>query len=155
MNVAVIGGSECSKKSYQLAEKTGRLIARQGWVLICGGGPAVMEAACWGAKKEKGLTVGILAASDASQANAYLDVKIPTGFGYARNLLVVRAADYLIAISGKYGTLSEAAFALAEGKKVFGLNTWKIKGIIKVKTPEEVIAKIKQDVKQKSNRKVN
>lgn len=151
LNVAVIGGSSCSKKDYKLAEEMGRLIAKEGWILVCGGGPAVMEAACLGAKKQGGITVGILPAYDTKKANPYLDVRIPTGLGYIRNSLVVRAADYIVALRGKYGTLSEISFALAEQKKVIGINTWNIKGIVKAKTPKEAVSKIKRYVKQKPN----
>jgi hypothetical protein len=143
MNVGVIGGYECSKKEYKVAQTLGRLIAKEGWILICGGHSGVMEAACLGAKKNGGLTVGILPSSGGEGANPYLDVKIPTGLGYARNILVVRASDVIIAINGKFGTLSEIAFALCEGKPVLGIETWNIKGIIKVKNPQEAIRVVK------------
>ena len=145
MNVAVIGGHKCSKKVYKIAQRLGSLIAQEGWILICGGGKGVMEAASKGAKEKGGITVGILPTFDESVANSYLDVKIPTGLGYARNFLIVRAADCLIAVDGKYGTLSEIAFALNEGKKVYGIDTWDIKGIVKVKNPQEAIKRIKKD----------
>ena len=145
MNVAVIGGYKCSKKAYEIAEKVGFLIAQEGWILICGGGRGVMEAASKGARAGGGLAVGILPSFEGEEANPYLDVKIPTGLGYARNFLIVRAADCLIAVDGKYGTLSEIAFALNEGKRVYGIDTWNIKGIIKVKTPQEAIKRIKKD----------
>lgn len=145
MNVAVIGGYKCSKKAYKIAEKLGFLIAQEGWILICGGGGGVMEAASKGARAGGGLVVGILPSFEGEEANPYLDVKIPTGLGYARNFLIVRAADCLVAVDGKYGTLSEIAFALNEGKRVYGIDTWDIKGIIKVKTPQEAIKRIKKD----------
>ena len=148
MNIAVVGESSCSKKNYQIARQAGQLIAREGWTLVCGGGNGVMEAACLGAKEEKGLTVGILPSFDGCEANNYLDVKLTTGLGYARNILVVRAADYIIAIDGQYGTLSEIAFAFNEGKQVYGIGTWDIKGILCVKDPQEAIKKIKQSVKK-------
>lgn len=143
MNVGVIGGYECTKKDYQIAYQLGGLIAKQGWVLICGGGSGIMEAACKGAKEQGGLTCGILPSFRGEEANPYLDIKIPTGLGYARNILVVRASDVLVAVDGRYGTLSEIAFALNEKKPVFGINTWPIKGIIKVKNPQQAIKKIK------------
>jgi len=143
MNISVVGGHKKTKRAYKVAEELGELIAQEGWILICGGGSGIMEAACKGAKKRKGLTIGILPSADGKEANNYLDVKIATGLGYARNLLVVRSADIVVAIDGEYGTLSEIAFALCEGKKVIGLNTWDIKGVIKVKTPREAIKKIK------------
>lgn len=147
MNVAVVGGHKCSKKIYRIAEELGSLIAQQGWVLVCGGGPGVMEAACKGAKKQGGLTVGILPSSDEGEANKYLDVKIPTGLGYARNILVVRAAEAVIAISGEYGTLSEIAFAFNEEKPIVGIDTWEIEGVKKVKTAKEAVNYIKKKVK--------
>ena len=143
MNIGVIGGYRCSKREYGLAFKLGQLIAQEGWTLICGGGSGIMEGACRGAKVQKGLTVGILPSYDGKEANSFLDVKISTGLGYARNILVVRASDFLVAVAGKYGTLSEIAFALNEGKKVFGLGTWNIKGVIKIKTPQQAIKRIK------------
>ncbi len=85
-----------------------------------------MEAACRGAKSAGGLTVGILPGLDRSEANPWVDVTIPTGLGEARNALVVRAADVLIAIGGEYGTLSEIALALKTGKSVVGIDTWEL-----------------------------
>ena len=146
MNVAVIGGSECSKIAYNLAEKLGRLIASQGWVLVCGGLGGAMEAACRGAKSAGGLTVGILPGFDAKSANIYVDVKIPTGLDYARNILVIRSADVVVAVEGKYGTLSEIAFALNEKKKVIGINAWRIKKVINVNSPEEAVKAVKRRI---------
>jgi len=146
MNVTVIGGSKCSEESWAIAYRLGKLIACEGWVLICGGQGGVMEAVCQGVKEEGGLAVGILPDSDTTEANSYLNVKIPTGLGYARNILVVRAADSIIAVDGEYGTLSEIAFALNEGKTVYGINTWGIKGVIEIKSPEEAIEKIKKNI---------
>ena len=145
MNIAVIGGHECSKKTYEIARELGRLIASEGWVLVCGGGPGVMEAVCRGAKEAKGLTVGILPSYDGAEANNYLDVRLPTGIGFARNTLVVRAADAVIALEGNHGTLSEIAFALCEKKPVYTLGSWAVKGAIKIKTPQEAIAKAKKN----------
>ena len=147
MNIAVVGGHKCSKEIYQIAEEVGSLIAGQGWILVCGGRTGVMEAACKGAKKRGGLTVGILPSSDGKDANKYVDVKIPTGLGYARNILVVRASDAVIAISGEYGTLSEIAFAFNEEKPVVGIDTWEIEGIKKVKTAQKAINYIKRKAK--------
>jgi len=144
LNVAVVGGFETSKKNYNIAYNLGKLIAKEGWILICGGREGIMEAACKGAKEAGGITVGILPSFDGEDANKYVDIKIPTGFGYARNLLVIRSAKFIVAVDGKFGTLSEIAFALNENKIVLGINTWDIKGIIKVKTPQEAVSYIKK-----------
>jgi uncharacterized protein (TIGR00725 family) len=52
---------------------------------------------------------------------------IPTGLGHARNILVARAAQAIIAIGGKFGTLSEIAFAKIEGIPIIGLQTWELR----------------------------
>jgi uncharacterized protein (TIGR00725 family) len=108
-------------------------------VLVCGGLGGVMEAACRGAKDGGGTTVGILPGTDRGEANEFVDVAIPTGLGEARNALVVRAADALIAVGGGYGTLSEIALALKAGKRVVGLGSWGIEGVERVDTPEAAV----------------
>jgi uncharacterized protein (TIGR00725 family) len=85
-----------------------------------------MESACRGAKSAGGLTVGILPGEDRREANGFVDVALPSGLGEARNALVVRAADAVIAIAGEFGTLSEIALALKMGKPVIGLATWEL-----------------------------
>ncbi|MEI8349411.1 MAG: TIGR00725 family protein [Candidatus Omnitrophota bacterium] len=144
MNIAVIGGSKVSRKNYQIAYELGKCIAQEGWVLLSGGRTGVMEASCKGARENGGVTIGILPSYDGKDANTYVGVKIPTGIGYARNVLVVRAADIVVAISGKYGTLSEIAFAFNEGKTVLGINTWNIKGVRKVKNVKTAVQYIKR-----------
>jgi uncharacterized protein (TIGR00725 family) len=109
-------------------------------VLVCGGLGGAMEAACRGAKQAGGTTVGILPGSDRSAANEFVDVAVPTGLGEARNALVVRTADALIAVGGGYGTLSEIALALRGGKPVIGLDTWQIEGVVSVDGPEAAVA---------------
>ena len=149
LNIAVIGGSTCSKKIYTQAQELGSLIAKEGWTLICGGLTGVMEAVAQGAKQAGGLTVGILPGANPKEANPYIDVKIPTNLGYARNILVVRAAEAIVALDGKYGTLSEISFALNEEKLVIGIDSWDIEGIVKVKDPQEAIELIKKKLKGK------
>jgi uncharacterized protein (TIGR00725 family) len=100
--------------------------------LVCGGLGGVMEAACRGAKGAGGTTIGILPGSERAAANAFVDVAVPTGLGEARNALVVRAADAVIAVGGGYGTLSEIALALKAGKPVVGLGSWDIEGVVSV-----------------------
>jgi hypothetical protein len=102
----------------------GRALAEAGAVLVCGGLGGVMEAACRGAQEAGGTTVGILPGHDRADANPYVDVAVATGLGEARNALVVRAADALIAVGGEYGTLSEIALALKAGKPVVGIDSW-------------------------------
>ncbi|MEA2420374.1 MAG: hypothetical protein QOE60_2580 [Thermoleophilaceae bacterium] len=115
-------------------------MAERGAVVVCGGLGGVMEAACRGARAAGGTTVGILPGLDRTAANPFVDVALPTGLGEARNALVVRAADAVIAVGGGYGTLSEIALALKAGKPVIGIDTWDIEGVVAVDGPEAAVA---------------
>ena len=124
--VAVSGSGAADAEEAAWAEQVGRLLGRAGAVLVCGGLGGGMEAAARGAHEEGGVTLGILPGEDREGANPYLTVSVPTGMGEARNALVVRAADALIAVSGEFGTLSEIALALKTGVPVIGLSTWQL-----------------------------
>jgi uncharacterized protein (TIGR00725 family) len=101
-----------------------------------------MQAAARGAKAAGGITVGILPGPFKEEANPYIDIKIPTDMGHARNAIIVRAADCLIAIAGGYGTLSEIALALQMEKPVVTLaSKWKIEGTVFVHSPETAVEK--------------
>jgi uncharacterized protein (TIGR00725 family) len=126
MFIAVVGGASCSAEVAAMAEEVGRGLAEQGAVLICGGLGGVMEAACRGAKSAGGLTIGILPGDNRHTANPYVDLPIVTGMGYARNVIIVRSAQAIIAVDGSYGTLSEIAHALQSGVPVIGLGTWSL-----------------------------
>jgi uncharacterized protein (TIGR00725 family) len=99
--------------SYALivAEQVGKLTAQHGFVLLCGGRGGIMEAACKGAKKEHGLTIGILPYSK-DEANNFIDIAIPTTIGNIRNFLVANSGDVVIAIGGRWGTLNEITFSM-------------------------------------------
>jgi len=144
--IAVVGPGTCTPEEAALAEAVGRGLAERGAILVCGGRGGVMEAACRGAKAASGLTVGLLPGTSPAEANAYVDVPLATGLGEARNVLVVRAAQAVIAIGGEFGTLSEIAFALKLGVPVIGLNTWELAkagapvvAIRVARTPEEAV----------------
>jgi uncharacterized protein (TIGR00725 family) len=139
IRIAVIGGSRPGRQALDTALEVGRLIARAGAVVVCGGLGGVMEAASRGAREEGGLVVGILPGGSPADANPWVDVAIATGLGYTRNSLVVMNADAVIAVDGEYGTLSEIAYGLIHGKKVVGLATWAVKGITEAATPEEAV----------------
>jgi uncharacterized protein (TIGR00725 family) len=124
--IAVIGASDPSPGQLAEAEAAGRRLAELGAVVVTGGRGGVMEAACRGAKSAGGLTLGILPGSDRSDANAFVDVAIPTGLGEMRNALVVRAGLAVVAVGGAWGTLAEIAFARGAGKAVFGVDTWEL-----------------------------
>ncbi|MDO8672191.1 MAG: TIGR00725 family protein, partial [Dehalococcoidia bacterium] len=124
--IGVIGDGDCSPAVAEVAAEVGRLLAGRGAAVVCGGLGGVMEAACRGAKSAGGLTIGILPSDNRRHANRYVDIPIVTGLGEARNVLVVKSAQAVIAIGGMYGTLSEVAIALKNGIPVVGLNTWRL-----------------------------
>ncbi len=137
--IGVIGGGSCTAGIAELAEAVGEELARRGAALICGGRGGVMEAACRGAKRAGGITIGVLPGRDPTTANRFVDIPIATGLGEARNLVIVNAAAAVIAIDGKHGTLSELGFALKLGKRVVGLATWEIPGLIEARTAKEAV----------------
>jgi uncharacterized protein (TIGR00725 family) len=139
--IGVIGAGACTDEVARLAGEVGEGIAKAGAVLVCGGMGGVMEAACKGAKRQNGVTVGILPGTDKGQANPFVDYPIATGLGEGRNLLVVRNSDAVIALPGEFGTLSEIAFSLRLGKPVVGLSTWQVSDkIIQAKNPAEAVS---------------
>jgi len=113
--IAVCGSdyddAELTEKALNTAEKVGEEIAKNKAILICGGRGGVMEAACRGAKKENGTTIGILPFSK-EEANPFVDVVIPTGIGHLRNFIIVKSADAVIAVCGRWGTLNEISIAM-------------------------------------------
>ncbi len=151
--VAVVGPSAGTPVELALGEAVGRGLAQAGAVLVCGGMGGVMEAAAGGAVKAGGKTVGILPTASRLEGNPYLTIAVATGMGEARNAIVVRTADVVIAVHGEFGTLSEIALALKMGKPVVGLGTWELRragesveAIIRAKNPEEAVAKAMERV---------
>ncbi len=126
--ISVIGSGNSdgtlSPEIAKIANEVGREIAARGAVLICGGLGGVMTEAAKGAKEKGGLTIGIIPGENPNSANPYIDIPIPTGLGFARNVLVAYSGDAVIAVSGRLGTLSEISFALVKNKPVVGLCTW-------------------------------
>lgn len=137
--IGVSGPQDAEEGICKLAEEVGYLIAQRGGILVCGGLAGVMEAACKGAKSAGGVTIGILPSVSKSDANPYVDFAIPTGLGEARNLIICRTADSLIAIGRSLGTLTEVAFALKIGKKVIGINTYGVEGITVASSPQQAV----------------
>ncbi|MCX5711112.1 MAG: TIGR00725 family protein [Candidatus Omnitrophica bacterium] len=142
--VGVIGGRVCAPEVERKAQELGMKLTKVADYLACGGLGGVMEAVCSGFKAAGGITIGILPGYDKKDANAYVDIAIPTGLGLARNVLVVKAADVVVALPGEAGTLSEIAYCLQFGIPVISLESWDIKGVIKVKTVDDAIREVKK-----------
>ncbi len=116
--IGVVGAGEASDRESGVAEEVGKAIAVAGHQLVCGGLGGVMEAASKGSKSQGGLTVGILPGERREEANPYIAVRIVTGMGHARNAIIARTSDALIAVGGGAGTLSEMALGLKMGRPV-------------------------------------
>ena len=85
-----------------------------------------MQAASRGAAEAGGIVVGILPGFRRRDANRWVTIPIVAGMDQARNVVLVRSCDAVIAVGGMYGTLSEIAIALKIGRPVIGLGTWRL-----------------------------
>ena len=148
LQVGVVGEGACSRRVAGLAERVGRAIAEAGAVLLCGGLGGVMEAAARGAARAGGTVVGLLPGFEARDANRWVSIPIVTGLDQARNVVLVRSCDAVIAVGGRYGTLSEIALALKLGRPVVGIGTWRLAQpegrrvpLLIARTPEEAVAR--------------
>ncbi len=119
--VSIVGASEpSSPRAVPLARDLGAALKRAGFHLACGGRTGVMDAVSEGFANADGpgLSLGILMATDGSDANEWLDIVLPTGMGVARNALVAQAGHVVLGIDGGAGTLSELAMAWQYGRPV-------------------------------------
>jgi uncharacterized protein (TIGR00725 family) len=124
--VSVIGSG---REHEANAEEVGRLLAERGCAVVTGGLGEVMAAAARGAKSAGGTTIGILPGERGADANEWVDHKVATGIGHARNLAVVASGEAVIAVGGSWGTLAEIAFARRMGKPVVILEPgWNVEG---------------------------
>lgn len=142
--VSVIGGHNCDAKVEQLAQNLGEKLTEVVDILVTGGLSGTMKAVCQGFRVGGGLTIGIIPSYDKNDANQFVDIVLPTGLGLARNVLVVKAADVVVALPGESGTLSEIAYCLQLGIPVISLQSWDIPGVIKVETLEEAIKEVEK-----------
>lgn len=157
IHIGVVGEGTCSRRTAVLAERVGRAVAEAGAVLLCGGRLGVMEAASRGASRAGGLVVGLLPGFARGDANRWVTVPIVTGMDQARNVILVRSCDAIIAVGGLYGTLSEIALALKLGTPVVGLGTWKLAQpdgrrvpISRARTPEDAVARALRAARRRS-----
>ena len=143
IQIAVLGGREVSDELLRMAEEVGRRIAEKGAILITGGLMGVMEAASRGAHQAGGLVAGVLPMDDPEAANPFVDVVIATGLGVARNAVILHSADGAIAVGGRYGTLSEMAYALQLGVPLVSLHSWPVdETVVQAATPQETVDRL-------------
>ncbi len=140
--VSVFGGRDITDDVYQDTVEIGRQLAEKNYLVYCGGGEGVMEAIAKGVSEANGTVVGILKGTDKIEANGHINIPVSTGIGIGRNVILAYNCDVAVAISGKYGTLSEIAYAFQLEKPVVGYETWDMKELHKANTPTEVIEKV-------------
>jgi uncharacterized protein (TIGR00725 family) len=135
--VSVIGSGV---ENEAAAEEVGRLLAERGVTVVCGGLGEVMAAAARGAKSAGGTTIGVLPGTSRREANEWIDHAVATGIGHARNLAVAASGDGVIAVGGKFGTLTEIGFALMLGRPVVVLGPGpQIEGVARVESAVEAV----------------
>ena len=145
--IAVLGGRDISKDIYNDTVKIGELLAKENYLVFCGGGEGVMEAICKGVDNANGTSIGVLKGDKTDEGNKYLKIPILTNMGITRNALLPLNADVAIAISGNHGTLSEIAYALQLKVPIIGYKTWDIPGVQAASNIEEVISSVKTYIK--------
>jgi uncharacterized protein (TIGR00725 family) len=137
VQIAVVGsGAEHEAQ----AEEIGRLLAERSCTVVCGGLGEVMAAAARGAKSAGGTTIGILPGTSRSAANEWIDNVVLTGLGHARNVVVAATGDGVIAVGGRYGTLTEIGFAAILGRPVVILEPGlDVAGVPRAATPRDAV----------------
>ena len=158
--IGVIGSGFLENKLiYNFSYETGREIALNGFILICGGKGGVMEAACKGVKDAGGVSVGILPSINKEEANKFVTIHIPTNLGENRNFIVVQSSDIIICIAGKVGTKIEAEYAIKLKKSLItipktGGTSSEITNrypnlVFPVENPKSLIKKVKELINKK------
>jgi hypothetical protein len=137
IQIAVVGSGV---EHEQRAEEVGRLLAERGCTLVCGGRGEVMAAAARGAKSAGGTTIGILPGTTRTEANEWIDHAVVTGLGPVRNAIVAASGDAVIAVGGRFGTLTEIGFAGILGRPVVILEPGlDVEGVPRAATPEQAV----------------
>ena len=173
--IAVSGAAQtgiCSEKAEKLAKEIGREIAKQGCILVTGATTGIPYFSVQGLEEVGGISIGFSpAASETAHRKKYRlpsisDIIVHTGFGYAgRNLLMTRAADAVIIICGRMGTLNEFTIAFEDQKpigvligsggtadKIKMITAGPYRGVKKIiyeKEPKILVEKIIQLIKKK------
>ena len=146
--ISVIGAHDTEQRVEQLAHDIGKIVAKVGAILVCGGLEGVMEAAAKGCQQAGGTTIGLLPGTNKADANQYIEIALPTSIGYARNAMVACCADIIVALPGSHGTSCEISYGLVYKKPVIDLGRWDRKGMIRVKNLKEAEVKIKELIRE-------
>jgi len=109
--VTVFGSArfEEDHEYYRLARDLGAALANDGYAVMTGGGPGIMEAANRGAKEAGGLSIGCnIHLPSEQEPNAYLDKFIQLEHFFIRKVMLVKYSSAFVVMPGGFGTLDEA-----------------------------------------------
>lgn len=124
--IGVMGpGDDATAKDLNTAFELGKLIAKQGWVVLCGGrNVGVMDAVAKGAKSVHGLTIGVIPYADTKISDG-VEIAIITDMGDARNNINILSSNVVVVCGMNPGTASEVALAIKAKKNIILLNSKK------------------------------
>ncbi len=108
--VSIFGSSRLPRndKYYKITEDIAHLLAKEGFAIITGGGPGVMEAANKGAKKAKGISIGLnIQIPSEQKPNDYIDIMLDFRYFFVRKVMFVKYAKAFVIMPGGYGTFDE------------------------------------------------
>jgi len=108
--VSIFGSSRVKpgNRYYKLAIDTTRLLAKNGFAIITGAGPGIMEAANKGAKLGNGKSVGLnIEVPSEQRPNHYVDLLMDFHYFFVRKVMFVKYAKAFVIFPGGYGTHDE------------------------------------------------
>lgn len=113
--VSIFGSSRLKPNTiyYKLAEEIAYLLAKEGYAIITGSGPGLMEAANKGTKRAGGKSVGLnIQIPNEQKPNPYVDQLLEFRYFFVRKVMFVKYAKAFLILPGGYGTLDEFTEAL-------------------------------------------
>ena len=182
--VSIFGSARTKRgsKYYKLAERIAALLVKEGYTIITGAGPGIMEAANKGAKEAKGESIGLnIEVPMVQKPNRYVTTLIDFRYFFCRKVMFVKYGKAFVVLPGGFGTLDELfeALTLVQTKRIVpfpiiivgkeywaGLMEWVKKSMVKDRCisecdlklfhltdrPEEVVAILKRFYQLKKSR---
>jgi uncharacterized protein (TIGR00730 family) len=123
--VTIFGSARAEPGSsyYNTCLKVAENLARNGFAVISGGGPGIMEAANKGAQNANGISVGLnIELPMEQEPNAFQDIRVEFRYFFVRKLMFVKYAVGYIIFPGGFGTMDELfeALTLIQTRKIRG-----------------------------------
>ncbi|MDD3763540.1 MAG: TIGR00730 family Rossman fold protein [Nevskiales bacterium] len=125
-SVSIFGSARLEENSpyYRQAETIAQLLARNGFTIITGGGPGLMEAANKGAYDVHGRSVGLNISLPVEQhPNPFQDLALQFHYFFARKVMFVKYSMGYVCMPGGFGTLDEffEALTLMQTHKIYSM----------------------------------